>query len=242
MRILVLSDVHANLTALEAVLSDAGNVDGLWCLGDLVGYGPYPNECIELIANQPNLTCLVGNHDAAVLGRIDLATFNSEARRSIRWTQSVLADKNLIFLYDLPERIVHGEVTLVHGSPRNPVWEYLLEKNAAFENFSHFTTRFCFVGHTHFPAAYILKNLSNNVERLIFDPFEIETLTDRMIINPGSVGQPRDHDPRASYALFDTEMLSWEQRRVEYDIHHIQTMIDRNGLPDRNSIRLSGGW
>jgi diadenosine tetraphosphatase ApaH/serine/threonine PP2A family protein phosphatase len=242
MRILVLSDIHANLTALETVINDADTLDAVWCLGDLVGYGPYPNECIRLVSSLPNLICLLGNHDAAALGRIDLETFNFEARSSIQWTHSNLTPESLDFLRNLPERKVLQEVTLVHGSPRNPVWEYIMEKNSAMENFDYFTTRLCFVGHTHFPTTFVLRDFGATVERKIFRNDEIEIITERMIINPGSVGQPRDHDPRASYGIFSSEDSSWEQRRVAYDVKHIQSAIDSIGLPGRNSLRLAGGW
>lgn len=242
MRILVLSDIHANLTALETVINDADTVDAVWCLGDLVGYGPYPNECIRLVSSLPNLICLLGNHDAAVLGRIDLDTFNYEARSSIQWTNTNLTPESIAFLRNLPEKKVLQEVTLVHGSPRNPVWEYLMEKNNARENFDYFTTRLCFVGHTHLPATFILRDFGASVDRKVFHTDEIEFLTERMIINPGSVGQPRDHDPRAAYGIFSSEDSSWEQRRVSYDVKHVQTVIERIGLPGRNSLRLAGGW
>jgi predicted phosphodiesterase len=242
MRILVLSDIHANLTALEAVLGDADTFDAVWCLGDLVGYGPYPNECIKLISSLPNLICLLGNHDAAALGRIDLETFNFEARSSIQWTHSNLSQESIKFLENLPEKRILNEVTLVHGSPRNPVWEYLMEKATAMENFNYFSTRLCLVGHTHFPVAYILRDFGASVERKIFQPEEIQFLSERMIINPGSVGQPRDHDPRASFGIFTSEDSTWEQRRIAYDVKHVQGVIDQIGLPGRNSMRLAGGW
>jgi predicted phosphodiesterase len=242
MRILVLSDIHANFPALEAVLADAEAVDAIWCLGDLVGYGPDPNDCIQLIASLPNLICLLGNHDAAALGRIDLDTFNFEARSAIQWTQSVLKPENKNFLSILPEKKILQEVTLVHGSPRNPVWEYMMDKSTAMENFDFFTTRLCFVGHTHFPVAFISRNFGDSVERRIFQPEDIQFLQDRMIINPGSVGQPRDHDPRAAYGIFTSEDSTWEQRRVAYNIKDVQARIDNIGLPGRNSVRLSGGW
>jgi predicted phosphodiesterase len=242
MRVLVLSDIHANLPALEAVLADADDFDAVWCLGDLVGYGPYPNECIQLISQQRNLICLLGNHDAAALGRIDLETFNYEARSSIQWTHANLKQESINFLEHLPEKRILQEVTLVHGSPRNPVWEYMMEKTTAMENFDYFATRLCFVGHTHFPVAFISRDFGGVIERRVFQPEETQFLGDRMIINPGSVGQPRDHDPRASYAIFTSEDSTWEQRRVVYDVKHVQSKIDQIGLPGRNSLRLAGGW
>src|SRR5512138_2030522 len=127
MRTLIISDIHANLTALEAVLADAGSFDAAWCLGDLVGYGPDPNECIERIAGLPNLQCIMGNHDAAAVDIIDIETFNLEARKSVLWTQERLTPANKEYLKNLPERINLDDFTLVHGSPYKPIWEYLLD-------------------------------------------------------------------------------------------------------------------
>src|SRR5512142_889123 len=154
MRILVLSDIHANLTALETVLADAGAVDAVWCLGDIVGYGPDPNECVARIRGLENLVCLLGNHDAAALSRIPIETFNQDARRSIEWMQEVLTKETFAFLSELPETVVTGQVTLVHGSPRNPVWEYILDLHNAAQNMEYFDTQICMVGHTHLPIAY----------------------------------------------------------------------------------------
>ena len=140
MRILIISDIHANLTAFQAVVQDAGKVDAVWCLGDLVGYGPDPNECISLLRTLPELTCLVGNHDAAALGDIDLAAFNRDASLSSQWTRTALSSENLAFLGKLPDKLVIEQVTLAHGSPRNPVWEYLLDTITAASNFEFFNT------------------------------------------------------------------------------------------------------
>jgi len=155
MRVLVISDIHANLTALDAVLTDAGQIDAAWCLGDLVGYGPDPNECVARIRGLPNLKCIIGNHDAAVVQRIDPMSFNPEARQAIRWTQRKLTDASLSFLSSLPKTVNLDEVTLVHGSPRQPVWEYLMDSRNATRSFDHFGTPYCFVGHTHLPGLAI---------------------------------------------------------------------------------------
>ena len=241
MRILVLSDVHANLTALEAVIASAGSVDAAWCLGDVVGYGPDPNECIEMIQTLPNLQCLIGNHDAAALGQIDLESFNREASESIRWQQSILTQPNRNFLQALPDKIVEGHVTLAHGSPRNPVWEYLLDPFTAAENFDNFETQFCFVGHTHLPLAYIYAQ-DGQVERQAVNPGDTLQLNNRVILNPGSTGQPRDHDPRAAYAIFDDQRNTWQACRAEYDIKSVQHRIYNAGLPSRHAMRLIQGW
>ncbi len=242
MHILVLSDIHANLTAFEAVLVDAGEIDAVWCLGDLVGYGPDPNECITRIQELPGLVCLLGNHDAAALGQIDVDTFNVEARQAIKWTQDVLTASSKDFLEHLPEHEVVDLVTLVHGSPRQPVWEYLLDTRTATLNFGYFETPYCFVGHTHLPVLYYLPDESR-VAKLIVPESHMElTMASRSILNPGSVGQPRDRDPQASYAMYDTDQNKWEYKRVAYDIPAVQARMSAAGLPERHIQRLTAGW
>jgi predicted phosphodiesterase len=242
MRILIISDIHANLSALNAVLLAAGTVDATWCLGDLVGYGPDPNECIERVRSLPKLTCLLGNHDAAALGKIDLQTFNHEARASARWTQDTLSSDSLEFLRSLPEKEVIGQVTLTHGSPRNPVWEYLLDTNTAELNFDYFDTQICLVGHTHLPIAYFASDGSGTARWKMFQVGDRVRIEERCILNPGSVGQPRDRDPRASFAIFDPDEAVWEQCRLGYDIEAVQKRIYEAGLPHRQAVRLAQGW
>lgn len=240
MRILILSDIHANLNALEAVLDAAGEVDATWCLGDLVGYGPDPNECINRIRSTPNLTCLLGNHDAAAIGYIDTLFFNREARLSAQWMKSHLSRENIAYLKSLPDRCIIGDVTLVHGSPRNPVWEYLLDRQAAAINFSYFNTKYCFVGHTHLPVAYIEEQ--NDVKSVKLEDHQVIAFENRIIINPGSVGQPRDRDKRASFAIYQPPENLWEIHRVDYDFHSVQQRIINAGLPRRHAQRLAEGW
>jgi len=242
MRILVISDIHSNLSALDRVLSHAGEVDAVWCLGDIVGYGPEPNECIERIRSLPNLTCIVGNHDAAVLKQIDSSAFNNEARQVIHWTQEKISQENLNFLRNLPERTEHDQVTLAHGSPRQPVWEYLLDTYNATLSFAYFETPYCFVGHTHLPVIYQLLDGEDRVRLQIPQPNTVISLHPRTIINPGSVGQPRDRDARAAYAIYDPENESWEYSRITYDINQVQERMQAVGLPERHIQRLSGGW
>lgn len=242
MTILVLSDIHANLNALEAVIQDAGAVDAVWCLGDVVGYGPDPNECVELLTRLPNMICLLGNHDAAALGQIPLSLFNREARVSIEWVQSILSPDCLAFLKALPDRVIMDNVTLTHGSPRNPVWEYLLDTISAGENMHHFDTQICMVGHTHIPVAYLSANQNGQIDRAAMRPGVSLKLTQRAILNPGSVGQPRDRDPRAAYALFDPQQMTWQPRRVAYSIGGVQQRIFNAGLPTRHALRLMDGW
>ena len=245
MRVLVLSDIHSNLTALETVIKDAGLVDATWCLGDLVGYGPDPNECVDRMRMLPNLSCLLGNHDAATLDLIPLESFNYDARRSIEWLQEIITPENYTFLSKLPDTIVTGDATLAHGSPRNPVWEYILDLQSAAQNFKYFKTQVCMVGHTHLPIAYIERSKSGefeDVEWLLPSEGDLFQIKERVILNPGSTGQPRDHDPRASYAIFDSEHLTWEIHRVDYDIASVQKRIHAKNLPARHAARLFEGW
>jgi predicted phosphodiesterase len=242
MRVLIITDIHANLIALESVLKDAKNIEAVWCLGDVVGYGPNPNECIALLKEQPNLECLVGNHDAASLGLMDLSTFNTEAKQSVEWTQSQLTSESIQFLESLGEMKVIGNVTIVHGSPRQPVYEYLINVKGAKENFDYFDTDYCFVGHTHLPTLFHMNNVNKRV-KLTIPSLNGETkLLSRTIINPGSVGQPRDRDPRASYAIFDTNDHLWEYNRIEYNIEGTQKRMKAVKLPERHIFRLEGGW
>lgn len=243
MRVLVISDLHANYTALQAVLRDAGTVDETWCLGDLVGYGPDPNAVIEEVRELPHLTCILGNHDVAVTGEIPLEAFNGDAHRSLLWTEKVLTADNMDFLRATPRHAkVRGDVTLAHGSPRDPIWEYVLNTLSARLNFDHFATPFCFVGHSHIQSMFKLDEKSNRVT-LEMPKIGIPiTLAPRVIMNPGSAGQPRDRDARAAYAIYDTLSRSWEARRVEYNIAEVQQRIREARLPEKHAARLSEGW
>jgi predicted phosphodiesterase len=240
MRILVFSDIHSNFTALEAVLGRAGNVDAYWCLGDLVGYGPDPNECIERVRNLPNLVCIRGNHDAATLGEVDQQTFNHEASLAITWTKRVLNAESKEFLLSLPEKIIENEITLVHGSPRNPVWDYVMDYMTAVRMFTHYDTRICMLGHTHVPAIW-KEDAAKPPIGPVMDFHKTQIIT-KTILNPGSVGQPRDHNPQASYAIFESDKSTWELRRTAYDISAVQDRIKKSGLPWRHALRLAEGW
>jgi len=242
MKTLLISDIHANITALEAVLADAGKFDAVWCLGDLVGYGPDPNKCVERVAGLPNLRCILGNHDAAAMRRIEVDAFNPEARAAILWTQQRLNAANLAYLESLPEMIEVDHITLAHGSPRQPVWEYLLDTRTATINFDFFDTDYCFVGHTHLPVIYHLPDDQRMARLIVPEGSTQMTLAPRAIINPGSVGQPRDRDPRAAYALLDMKDYTWEWRRVAYDIPAVQERMRQANLPERHILRLEAGW
>lgn len=243
MRILVISDIHANFTALKAVLKDAGEVDETWCLGDVVGYGPDPNACVEELRDLPMLTCLLGNHDVAVIGNMPFESFNGDARRSLEWHEQVLAVSNAEFLRSLPEfPKVRGDVTLAHGSPRDSVWEYIVNTLSARLNFEFFDTSFCFVGHSHIQCMFHLDEKRDRISLDVPKFDEAMHLVARTILNPGSVGQPRDRDPRAAYAIFDPEARTWEPRRVEYDIADVQERIREANLPEKHAVRLAEGW
>lgn len=242
-RVLVVSDIHANLTAIEAVLADAGKVDETWCLGDVVGYGPDPNECIERLRALPNLTCMMGNHDIASFGEARLEIFNLDARKALIWQREALSEESKEFLRGLAtEAVVRGDVTLVHGSPRDPIWEYVMNTLVARVNLTFFETRWCLVGHSHFQAIFQYDPEQDDLTIEVPPPGKHYALKERAILNPGSVGQPRDRDPRAAYAIYHPKKKSWEPRRVEYDIRSVQMRILKAGLPPRHAERLAGGW
>lgn len=241
MRYLVISDIHANRAALEAVLRDAAPFDMIWCLGDLVGYGPDPNECVARLQDFEHI-CVAGNHDWAVLGRLTLDDFNSEARIAHLWTQAELTPASQEYLQQLPVRLEQEPFTLVHGSPREPIWEYLLDLGVALVNFAHFSTPFCIVGHTHLPLIFGLNAELGRPYAMIPEVGKpIPLWAQRMMLNPGSVGQPRDGDPRASYAILDTDAMTWELHRVSYPIEITQERMRARGLPRRLIARLSVG-
>ena len=241
MRYLIISDIHSNLAAFEAVLADAGSFDKVWCLGDVVGYGPDPNECVAQLRDLPHI-CVVGNHDWAALGNMDTEDFNPDAKRACHWTREQLSPSNLEYLETLPKSLIKESFTLTHGSPRQPIWEYILDSSVAQANFEHFDTRFCLVGHTHVPVIY-RDNPNQACDTLtpsLDDPLVLGE--DRLIINPGSVGQPRDGDPRASYAILDSDELTLEYRRISYPIEVTQARMVERGLPVRLIMRLAYGW
>lgn len=242
MRILIISDIHANLTAFEAVMADAdGQWDFIWFLGDLIGYGPDPNECVALLREYDHIG-LSGNHDWAVLGKLDAASFNHEARAAIEWTRATLTEDARAYLDALPTMRVDGPFTLAHASPRQPVWEYILDAHTAAVNFDYFDTDYCLVGHTHVPVIFEHRDANT----ILLHPPSYDTPfnlnSSRVIINPGSVGQPRDSDPRASYAFLDTEAMTWEYRRVIYPVAETQARMREHGMPTRLIKRLEYGW
>ncbi len=328
MRYAILSDIHGNDDALQAVLTDINAfineqrapLDAIWCLGDIVGYGPEPSACVHRVREYCD-ACIAGNHDWAALGKLDLEDFSDVAAESAEWTGAQLSTEERIYLRSLPETTILGDFTLAHGSPLNPIWEYLTSSDLAAPSFDAFTTRFCLVGHTHLPTIFLyptadaelptfrgsspgwrtettptapargdaagvakvaqaahaaaasrLSLLTADGETEARNPtvsarklaatlapapsdepkvLRCEHLTPapglwvlphgyRAIINPGSVGQPRDGDPRASYLIYDDE-IGFEFRRVEYDITSTQRKMRANGLSPRMARRLAHG-
>ena len=241
MKILVISDIHANLVAFRKVLEDSqGEWECIWCLGDIVGYGPDPDECIDTLRQFDHLS-LSGNHDWAVLGRLDIQSFNDDAQMTIRWTQKAISKSNMEFLDSLPSLFMEKPYTLAHASPRQPVWEYVLDPHTAAKNFGVIETRHCLIGHSHVPMVYEQAE-DGSVEW--FGPIygiEMDLKMGRFMINPGSVGQPRDYDARAAYGILDLEEQTWEFRRVEYSIEETQKRMEELGLPHRLIARLSLG-
>ena len=242
MRALLLSDIHANLEALDAVLNDAsahGGFDAIWCLGDTVGYGPDPGECIGRLRDF-DLLAVAGNHDYAAVGKIDYNDFNGAAQESTIWTAEQLTGDEAEFLSALPLVAQMDRFTLVHGSLVDPLVEYLLDGYSANATLALLQTPLCLVGHSHLP--FICRE-NDGAPRFV--DFTEGAVTrwgeERWIINPGSVGQPRDRDPRPSYGILDSAAGTLERRRVEYDIGLTQAKMRRAGLPEYLVDRLSYG-
>jgi diadenosine tetraphosphatase ApaH/serine/threonine PP2A family protein phosphatase len=242
MRCAILADVHANLTALNAVLDDIakqGKVDEIWCLGDIVGYGPEPGECIDLL-KQVKAVCVAGNHDSGAIGKIELEYFNPLAAQALEWTAKKLNAADMLYLDELPKTVEKGDFLLVHGSPSSHLFEYIISTGSAERNFSFFQKRYCLVGHTHVPQVF--RQESKKVTAPLITPGRGFILSDeRMIINPGAVGQPRDGDPRASYAIYDTADGFIRLYRVPYDIRATQDKMVQAGLPLQLVMRLEVG-
>lgn len=238
MRILIVADVHANLAALDAVIADAGPVDGVWSLGDVVGYGPQPLECIDRLHGF-ELVAIAGNHDLAAAGKMGVEMFNPLAREAALWTQRALPEGHRDYLGALPTSTVVDDFTLVHGSLRDPVWDYLVNSDAARVHFRDQSTRYALVGHSHMPLGFADDPLDDG--SAIADGDRLPLGEDRWVANPGSVGQPRDGDPRAAYALLDDEVGLLTFHRVAYDIELTQSLMRDAGLPQPLIDRLARG-
>jgi predicted phosphodiesterase len=238
-RVAVISDVHGNRHALDAVLAaiECEEPNELWCLGDLVGYGPRPNECCRAVAARAEL-CLAGNHDLVVLGSLDTADFAGDAATAALWTREVLSNEARQFLQGLVPQAKRAGAHLFHASARDPVWEYVLTEEAAWSSLQTTDEPLVLVGHSHVPLA-----ISLDGDDLAGGHAEAGTEIDRggkrWLLNPGSVGQPRDGDQRAAYLLLDGERASF--RRVDYDIAATQTEMREAGLPEPLAARLAEG-
>jgi diadenosine tetraphosphatase ApaH/serine/threonine PP2A family protein phosphatase len=215
-------------------------VEEIWCLGDVVGYGPDPCQCIELL-RQYNHVAVAGNHDWAAIGKLPTSDFNPDAAISCRWTSKQLSSDDVNYLESLPEVIQNGDFTLVHGSPRQPIWEYLISVSSAKENFAYFQSQFCLVGHSHQPMVFKYDDTDTCLSSQFAPNIRLALGKGRLIINPGGVGQPRDGDPRASYAIYDDETGMVRLYRIAYDISLTQSKMVKQNLPMRLIARLSQG-
>jgi predicted phosphodiesterase len=238
-RVAVLSDIHANLAALDSVIASVGTVDAVWHLGDVVGYGPEPDGVVERLA-AIGAVGVRGNHDAAAVGGNQIEWFNPDARGAMEWTRKHISDATRDWLTALPERHTEGQFGLVHGSPREPLWEYVVSVPIARANLAALTTEYGLFGHTHLPMVFAERD--GSVEQI--EPANGSTfaLADRRaLINPGSVGQPRDGIVTASFMIMDTDAGQCTWRRVPYDIESVQTAMTEARLPSRLVERLAYG-
>ncbi|MCX7911136.1 MAG: metallophosphatase family protein, partial [Endomicrobia bacterium] len=216
--IAIISDIHSNFEALNAVIDDFKNysITEIFCCGDIVGYGPNPNECIEILKNK-NILSVIGNHDAAIIDEVNLDWFNKDAKEAILINKKIISQENLKYIKTLPRYIIKNELLLVHGSPRDPIYEYLLTPNFLEINIKHMKQKICFCGHTHIPLIY---SKSSDEKSKIYYPknnFSIKLEKDKKyIINVGSIGQPRDLDNKACYVIFDDENYILHFKRIDY--------------------------
>jgi diadenosine tetraphosphatase ApaH/serine/threonine PP2A family protein phosphatase len=239
MRVAVLSDIHSNLVALDAVLAAAGPVDAIWQLGDVVGYGPDPNGVVGRLREVGSIG-VRGNHDAAACGGSEIEWFNPDARRAMEWTRATLTPESSGWLAALPERHVAADCELVHGSPREPMWEYVTSVPVARANIATLEQPIGLHGHTHVPLAFVEDD--GRIDAVSpGDGSELELRGRRALLNPGGVGQPRDGDVRASFAILDPDAGTIRWHRVAYDIEAVQAAMREAGLPNNLAARLSFG-
>ncbi len=239
MKVGLISDIHSNLHALEAVLEELDGCEEILCLGDVVGYGAYPNECVKM-AKGVSKACVLGNHDAACVGLLSLGWFNPYAASAARWTMDRLDNGSLAYLRNIPRSTHSGIFFMTHGSPREPTTEYLREVSQARASFDLCDDRVILVGHTHVPLVFMERD--DGPERIRPKDGEwISYRRRRVIYNPGGVGQPRDGDPRAAYAMIDTDEEKIGQFRVEYDVEAARDAIIDAGLPRMLGDRLTTG-
>jgi predicted phosphodiesterase len=244
MRYGLFADVHSNLEALEAVFAffRKERIQAFLSPGDIVGYGPNPNECIQKIASLKRLQITAGNHDYAVVGMKDTSRFNDFAARSLIWTKRALQEENRHYLMRLPRLVDASLFTLVHGSPRDPIDEYLLTARQYLDNLQFFRTPICLIGHTHVPSVFYADSLGMIQHKTLADGevFKFDP-QGKTIFNIGSVGQPRDGDPRACCAIFDSTKHEIKVTRCSYDIQSVQEKMKQASLPLFLIERLSYG-
>jgi diadenosine tetraphosphatase ApaH/serine/threonine PP2A family protein phosphatase len=241
-RAAVITDIHANLPALEAVLGAIGDaaVDEIWCLGDVVGYGAEPDECADLVRERCDL-CLVGNHDLAVLGALDIAAFSEAAAEAVAWTRANVAERTLAMLRDLEPAGEREGIALFHASPRDPVWEYVLSAEQADACLDAQSARIALIGHSHVSLFFVRSTAEEIRGAQTGDDTLLDLAAGRWLINPGSVGQPRDGDPRAAWLELDTGERTARFHRVPYDVERAAASIVSAGLPRRLADRLQVG-
>lgn len=243
MRIAAITDVHANLPALEAVLGaiDAAGIEEIWCLGDVVGYGAEPDACADLVRERCEL-CLVGNHDLAVLGALDVASFSEVAAIAVEWTRENVAERTVEFLRELEPSGERLDVGLFHASPRDPVWEYVLSPEQAEAGMDASASRIALIGHSHVALFFMRAEHSGETRGAqASDDALLDMGRGEWLVNPGSVGQPRDGDPRAAWLELDTETATARFHRVSYEVERTAASIVAAGLPARLGERLYGG-
>lgn len=237
----ICSDIHSNATAFEAVLQSMieNGVERKICLGDLVGYGVDPNECVELARKYMD-ACLIGNHDSVAVKYESSLGFNPYAKQAIEWTQNNLSAESVAYIRSLPYVHEENDICFVHASPLSPAdWVYVTELEDALDAFDHFSGRYCFVGHTHSPV--IVASRAMAIPKIMDDcAYTIEN-TERLLVNVGSVGQPRDRDPRACWCLLDTETKCVRLIRVDYDVFETQERMRKAGMPSFLIDRLAVG-
>jgi diadenosine tetraphosphatase ApaH/serine/threonine PP2A family protein phosphatase len=241
----VITDIHANLAALEAVLQaiDERKVDEIWCLGDVIGYGAEPDACTDLVRERCDL-CLVGNHDLAVLGALEIAAFSEAAADAVTWTRENVSERTLDFLRELDPASQRDGIGLFHASPRDPVWEYVLSGEQADACLDAQAERIGLIGHSHV-ALFFSRLPAGTKERMhgaqASDGTQLDLSSGSWLVNPGSVGQPRDGDPRAAWLMLDTAEQTAHFHRVSYDIERAARSIATAGLPQRLADRLYAG-
>lgn len=241
MRYLVISDIHANFFALEAVLAASrGKWDQVICLGDTVGYGPHPNQCVDRLADLGAI-CVPGNHDWAALGRLPLAYFNEYAREALEWTRPRLKPETREFLSRLKPMLRYEELSLFHGALTGPITDYILNREDALENFALLETPIGLFGHSHHRFSFSQSTAGQIVMHPVSSKQKLDLRNRRYLLNPGSTGQPREGDPRASYGILNTRRGSWQFSKCAYPVEAVQHEMRRHGLPEYLIERLAEG-